>query len=76
MAPRHFNAIVIGSGFGGTMTALALARSFQEWNAKHPNEARRTVLVLERGTWWTTPVTTVQDKDVSVYDFLDRKSVV
>src|SRR5829696_5445568 len=26
--------------------------------------------MLERGTWWTTPVGTVQDKEVKTYDFL------
>src|SRR5947207_11106762 len=51
------------------MTALALARQFELWNRDHPNEPRN-VLMLERGTWWTTPVGTVQDPEVKTYDFL------
>src|SRR5947199_3256894 len=63
----HHTAVVIGSGFGGTMTALSLARALD-------NRGRgETVLMLERGTWWTTPVGTVQDKEVKTYDFLVRK---
>jgi hypothetical protein len=31
------------------------------------------ILMLERGTWWTTPVETVQDKQVKTRDFLIRK---
>lgn len=67
--PKHATVVVIGSGFGGTMCALAIAREFDAWNAAHP-EAQRTVVMLERGTWWTTPVSTVQDKEVATFDFL------
>jgi choline dehydrogenase-like flavoprotein len=56
---------IIGSGFGGTMTALTLAQRLQDKNPK--------ILMLERGTWWTTPVSTVQDKGVATYDFLKTK---
>jgi cholesterol oxidase len=59
--------VVIGSGFGGTLTALTLAREFQKRNRGEK------VLVLERGTWWTTPVGTVQDRQVETYDFLRKK---
>ena len=40
MTDEHFDAVVVGSGFGGSITALRLA------------EAGRTVLVLERGRRW------------------------
>src|SRR6059058_671835 len=63
-ASAHYTAVVIGSGFGGTMTALPLARAFA---ARGQGES---LLMLERGTWWTTPVGTVQDKEVKTYDFL------
>jgi len=63
----HYNAVVIGTGFGGTMTAIPLARKFKE-RAK-----RETILMLERGTWWTTPVGTVADKEVKTHDFLVEK---
>src|SRR5229473_2616064 len=63
----HYTVVVIGTGFGGTMTALPLACEFVR---RKKNE---TILMLERGTWWTTPVGTVQDKEVKTYDFLARK---
>src|SRR5215467_6634607 len=59
-----YDLIIIGSGFGGTMTGLSLARSFPKLR----------ILMLERGTWWTTPVGTVQDKEVKTYDFLRAKN--
>ena len=60
--------IVIGTGFGACMTALPLARKFKAHNKGE------TILMLERGTWWTTPVGTVQDKEVKAYDFLRGKN--
>src|SRR5262249_14169842 len=62
-SPNHYDIVIIGSGFGGTMTALTLA---------HELKAAK-ILILERGTWWTTPVSTVQDKSVKTYDFLKTK---
>ena len=38
-----YDAIVVGSGFGGTVAATTLVR------------AHKRVLILERGTWWTSP---------------------
>lgn len=60
--------VVIGTGFGGCMTALPLASKFKQRNKGE------TILMLERGTWWTTPVGTAQDKEVATYDFLKNKS--
>ncbi|HEX8117905.1 MAG TPA: hypothetical protein VF521_11590, partial [Pyrinomonadaceae bacterium] len=60
----HYEVVVIGSGFGGCMTALPLARKFAE------RGRGEKVLMLERGTWWTTPVNTVQDQEVKTYDHL------
>ena len=40
-----FDAIVVGSGFGGTVAATLLAAK------------RKRVLMLERGTWWISPET-------------------
>jgi len=59
-----YDVVVIGTGFGGTMTALPIAEHFR-LRAKGEK-----VLMLERGTWWTTPVSTVQDKEVATFDFL------
>src|SRR6266436_3585089 len=63
----HYTVVVIGTGFGGTMTALPIAREFVRRNKGE------TILMLERGTWWTTPVGTVQDKEVKTYDFLKKE---
>ena len=41
--PMNFDAIVIGTGFGGTVAATRLAAKGKK------------VLMLERGTWWITP---------------------
>jgi choline dehydrogenase-like flavoprotein len=62
---QHYDVVVVGSGFGGTMVALSLARALKDTGKK--------ILILERGTWWTTPVGTVQDKAVATYDFLKQK---
>ena len=64
---RHYSAVVIGSGFGGTMTALPLALAFRD------RGKGEDVLMLERGTWWTTPIETVQDKDVAALAFLKQR---
>jgi choline dehydrogenase-like flavoprotein len=64
---QRYDVVVIGSGFGGTMTALSLARAFKA------RGAGERILMLERGTWWTTPVGTVQDKEVKTYEFLRGK---
>ena len=41
--PMNFDAIVIGTGFGGTIAATRLAAKGKK------------VFMLERGTWWITP---------------------
>ncbi len=64
--PRY-PVVVVGSGFGGTLTALTLAREFEQ------RDRGEKVLMLERGTWWTTPVGTVQDRQVETYDFLRKR---
>ena len=46
--PFNFDAIVIGTGFGGTVAATRLAQKGKK------------VLMLERGTWWVTPAKIVK----------------
>src|SRR5205085_1153444 len=41
-----FDAIVIGTGFGGTVAVAALRAA-----------GKKNILVIERGTWWVTPET-------------------
>src|SRR3954469_21090085 len=59
----HKDIVIIGSGFGASMTGLTLARAVGK---------NKKILMLERGTWWTTPVSTVQDKDGANYDTLSK----
>src|SRR5215216_3024897 len=63
----QYKVLIIGSGFGGTMAGLSLAHRFLEQGRTEK------IAVLERGTWWTTPVGTVQDKEVKTYDLLKEK---
>jgi choline dehydrogenase-like flavoprotein len=65
-APR-FPVVVVGSGFGGTLCALTVAREFAV------RDRGEKVVMLERGTWWTTPVPTVQDRQVETYEFLRNR---
>lgn len=48
--PDNYEAVVIGSGFGGTILALTLGNKFES-NNKAPNTNKR-VCILERGQWW------------------------
>lgn len=64
---RDHTAVIIGTGFGGTMTGIPLAQAFKDRNKGED------ILMLERGTWWTTPHSTVQDKEVHAADFLKEK---
>ena len=69
----HYDLVVIGTGFGGTMTALTVAYKMQQKLGGTRAAAPLRILMLERGTWWTTPLETVQDKRVSIRDFLVSK---
>lgn len=73
--PSRVDFLVIGSGFGGSMTSLYIT---YVWEALHASGAAATqaplkVLLLERGTWWTTPVETVQDKEIRTRELLLTK---
>ena len=71
-ASEHYDLVVIGSGFGGTMTALNVAYTMESRLAGRGGPPLR-ILMLERGTWWTTPMETIQDKQVKTRDFLILK---
>src|SRR5215218_1635407 len=44
--PAEYDSVVIGSGFGGTIVSVAIAKMY-----KGKNENKR-VCILERGQWW------------------------
>ena len=60
------DVVVIGTGFGATMTALTIAEKLKDIN-------KPKILLLERGAWWTTPTPTVQDKAVATHSFLKNQ---
>ena len=70
---NQYDVIVIGSGFGGTIMALTIAREFYLESIRDPAKPKRKVLLMERGTWWTTPVGTVADKEIGTYTKLRKK---
>jgi choline dehydrogenase-like flavoprotein len=45
--PTAYDSVVIGSGFGGTVLSIALAKMY-----KGKNEDNKRVCVLEQGQWW------------------------
>lgn len=45
-----FEAVVVGSGFGGTILSLSLANRFADDNTN--NNTEKKVCVMERGQWW------------------------
>jgi len=54
-----FDAVVVGSGFGGTIAALTLANYFKGSNKR--------VCLLERGQWWISPeLTSTMPRDSGV----------
>ncbi len=50
--PKTYDAVVIGSGFGGTILSLRLANKFDAENNKPGVANQKRVCILERGQWW------------------------
>lgn len=46
-------AVVIGSGFGGTITSLSLVNKFVADSAP-PGSEKKKIVLLERGQWWVS----------------------
>ena len=47
-------AIVIGSGFGGTITSLSLVNEYVKYAEVNPGADKKKVVILERGQWWVS----------------------
>src|SRR6266446_968338 len=71
---HDYTVVVIGTGFGATMTAIPLAQKFTDRKKDKPQDPIETILMLERGTWWTTPISTVQDKEIETAEFLAKQN--
>jgi cholesterol oxidase len=52
--PERYEAVVIGSGFGGTIAALTLSNKYEKEDSNKEEKLRRRVCVLERGQWWVS----------------------
>jgi GMC oxidoreductase len=50
--PSTYDAVVIGSGFGGTITSLSIAKKYNEKNNLDSGKRKKCVCILERGQWW------------------------
>ena len=62
----EFEAVVIGSGFGGTIAALTLTNYFSsKVDPKQPGASKK-VCLLERGQWWIS-------HELPYRDEIDRK---
>jgi choline dehydrogenase-like flavoprotein len=47
-------AVVVGSGFGGTVVSLSLVNQFEQQDQGLPDTQKRKVVILERGQWWVS----------------------
>ena len=52
--PDKYEAVVIGSGFGGTITSLTLANKYGKEDINKEEKLKRRVCILERGQWWVS----------------------
>jgi choline dehydrogenase-like flavoprotein len=74
-------AVVVGSGFGGTIVSLSLVNQFADQDKNLPDAQKRKVVILERGQWWVShelPLSTSShefekkvDPDKGIREFLD-----
>jgi choline dehydrogenase-like flavoprotein len=72
-----YEAIVIGSGFGGSIVALTLANKYA---AETPPSKNHRVCVLERGQWWVsgeTPTTTAgtTNGEPTIREYLEEHNI-
>src|SRR5215213_8207037 len=52
--PERYEAVVIGSGFGGTVTSLTLANKYEMDGEDKEKSLKRRACILERGQWWVS----------------------
>jgi len=56
-SPNQFNqteAVVVGSGFGGTIVSLSLVNQYVDEDKLKPDADKRKLVILERGQWWVS----------------------
>lgn len=79
--PKTYEAVVIGSGFGGTIVSLRLADRFEAENNKPDVINKKRVCVLERGQWWISHEIPEKEKEGTIdqkptmRQFLDKNKM-
>lgn len=81
-------AVVIGSGFGGTITSLSLVNKYVKDAQTNPSDPKKKVVVLERGQWWVShelpkspgshefeDLTKTPDERKGIREFLESKNM-
>lgn len=52
LLPKECDTIIVGSGFGGTILSLSLAKMFKVKDIAKADSEKRRICILERGQWW------------------------
>jgi len=73
--------VVVGSGFGGTITSLSLVNKYvkDDWSLSDPQ--KRKVVLLERGQWWvshelpSSPGANELEPSKSMREFLETNDI-
>jgi choline dehydrogenase-like flavoprotein len=79
--PKTYEAVVIGSGFGGTIISLRLADRFEAENSKPDVVNKKRVCILERGQWWISHEIPEDEKEGTIdqkptmRQFLDKNKM-
>ena len=73
---EYYEFVVIGSGFGGTISALTLANKLETKDSTHKNR----VCILERGQWWVShemPSTSdgTIDGKPTIREYLEKENI-
>lgn len=71
-----FEYVVIGSGFGGTISTLTIANKLEEENkCKNNTEIVKKICVIERGQWWLNPEkVSINYKEPPIQEYLDNSN--
>ena len=81
---NEYEYVVVGSRFGGTITALTLANKLEDdnvnFNKKADGSQTRKVCILERGQWWISPEIPINEKGTTdhkgtIHQYLKENSI-
>ncbi|SBS24634.1 Cholesterol oxidase precursor [Marinomonas spartinae] len=71
-----YDTVIIGSGFGGSVSALRISEAYQKKNSSKTNDSNKPILLIERGQdWWGDLTgTPVSEPPFSTYRQPDGRS--